>query len=98
MSGCVAGATNLASWAFGHPDFCPGQYAPPDFSCCTYTPDYVTSVDATYATMGVPSTAHFVIDTSRNGQGRWIPSAIPPGSFGSDPHDWCKPPDRGLWV
>ncbi len=98
VSGCIAGATNPASWAFGHPDFCPGQYAPPDFSCCTYTPDYVASVDATYASMGVASTAHFVIDTSRNGQGRWIPPAIPPGSFGTDPQDWCNPTDRGLGV
>lgn len=34
---------------------------------------------------------HFVIDTSRNGQGPWTP---PPGF--PDPQDWCNPPDRGL--
>jgi endoglucanase len=35
---------------------------------------------------------HAVIDTSRNGQGRWTP---PAGSF-PDPQDWCNPPGRGL--
>jgi endoglucanase len=38
----------------------------------------------------VEPTAHFVIDTSRNGQGPWAPPAYP------DPQDWCNPPDRGL--
>ncbi len=33
-----------------------------------------------------------MIDTSRNGQGPWDPSAYPL----SDPQDWCNPPDRGL--
>jgi endoglucanase len=36
-------------------------------------------------------TAHFVIDTSRNGQGPWTPATTYP-----DPQDWCNPPDRGL--
>ncbi|HEX6034168.1 MAG TPA: glycoside hydrolase family 6 protein, partial [Anaerolineales bacterium] len=35
-------------------------------------------------------TTHFVIDTSRNGQGAWQPPSYP------DPQDWCNPPDRGL--
>jgi endoglucanase len=35
---------------------------------------------------------HFVIDTSRNGQGPWAPPPYP------DPQDWCNPPDRGLGV
>ena len=39
----------------------------------------------------VPTT-HFVIDTSRNGQGPWQP---PTGEY-PDPQDWCNPPDRGL--
>jgi endoglucanase len=35
-------------------------------------------------------TTHFVIDTSRNSQGPWLPPDYP------DPQDWCNPPDRGL--
>jgi endoglucanase len=35
---------------------------------------------------------HFVIDTSRNGQGPWTP---PAGKYG-DAQDWCNPPGRGL--
>lgn len=35
---------------------------------------------------------HFVIDTSRNGQGPWTP---PAGTY-PDAQDWCNPPDRGL--
>jgi endoglucanase len=35
---------------------------------------------------------HFVIDTSRNGRGPWIP---PAGAY-SDPEEWCNPPGRGL--
>jgi len=37
---------------------------------------------------------HFVIDTSRNGQGPWTPPPHPAG----DAQDWCNPPDRGLGV
>jgi endoglucanase len=36
-------------------------------------------------------TAHFVIDTSRNGRGPWAPTASYP-----DPQTWCNPPGRGL--
>jgi endoglucanase len=34
---------------------------------------------------------HFILDTSRNGQGHWTPPAGFP-----DPQDWCNPPGRGL--
>ncbi|MFA1538863.1 glycoside hydrolase family 6 protein [Actinomadura monticuli] len=36
--------------------------------------------------------AHFVLDTSRNGQGPWTP----PADEYSDPQVWCNPPGRGL--
>jgi endoglucanase len=41
----------------------------------------------------VVPTTHFVIDTSRNGQGPWLPDAAYPS-----PEDWCNPPDRGLGI
>lgn len=41
---------------------------------------------------GAQASTHFVIDTSRNGQGPWQP---PAGAY-PDPQDWCNPPDRGL--
>lgn len=49
--------------------------------------------DAWYASH-VPTGAvlpHFVIDSSRNGQGPWTPTADY-----SDPQTWCNPPGRGL--
>ncbi|HEX6291090.1 MAG TPA: glycoside hydrolase family 6 protein [Herpetosiphonaceae bacterium] len=42
---------------------------------------------------GVEPTTHFVIDTSRNGQGPWTPTQSFP-----DPQTWCNPPDRGLGI
>jgi endoglucanase len=38
-------------------------------------------------------TTHFVVDTSRNGQGPWAPAA---GTSYPDPQVWCNPPKRGL--
>ena len=38
-------------------------------------------------------TEHFVIDTSRNGQGPWAPAQ---GVTYPDPQTWCNPPARGL--
>jgi len=50
-----------------------------------------SGINARFA--GLEGSAHFVIDTSRNGQGPWLPPADhPPG----DAQDWCNPPDRGL--
>jgi endoglucanase len=51
-----------------------------------------SGINLRYANMlgGVEPTAHFVIDTSRNGVGPWQPPAYP------DPQDWCNPPDRRI--
>jgi endoglucanase len=61
--------------------------SPNDISTWVYTDQWF---DANLGT--AQPTAHFVIDTSRNGQGPWNPPAHPAG----DPQDWCNPPDRGL--
>ena len=50
-----------------------------------------SGINLRYAQMlgATEPTAHYVIDTSRNGQGPWTPPAYP------DPQDWCNPPGRG---
>jgi endoglucanase len=52
-----------------------------------------SGINLRYRTMlgDIRPTTHYVIDTSRNGQGPWRPPPAYP-----DPQDWCNPPDRGL--
>src|SRR5665647_1780005 len=48
--------------------------------------------------MGDPQgTTHFVIDTSRNGQGPWDWAAAGYSDAGTA-QDWCNPPGRGLGI
>lgn len=51
-------------------------------------------INSRYASIlgDVQPRTHFVIDSSRNGQGPWD---APDGTY-SDPEDWCNPPARGL--
>ncbi len=49
-----------------------------------------SGINARYA--GIEGQTHFVVDTSRNGQGPWTP----PAGVYPDAQDWCNPPDRGL--
>ena len=92
ISKCLAYATAGPPWAAGHFDWCASQYypaSPNDYSTWHLTDEaYASSVDPNI--VGVPLT-HFVIDTSRNGQGPWHPTASYP-----DAQDWCNPPGRGL--
>jgi endoglucanase len=92
ISECIAFANDPeeGGWRLGHYDWCASQYYPAkpnDFSTWHLTDEWYA------ANLGhaVP-TAHFVIDTSRNGQGPWTAPAHPAG----DPQDWCNPPKRGL--
>jgi endoglucanase len=96
ISQCIAFANNPeeGGWRLGHYDWCASQYYSPfgtvnpnDISTWHYSDDWYA------ANLGhaVP-TVHFVVDTSRNGQGPWVPPPHPPG----DAQDWCNPPDRGL--
>jgi endoglucanase len=79
IAGCLWYLANVAG-AVG--DDCANQFWPP------------ADADAWYAAH-VPAGAvltHFVIDSSRNGQGPWTP----PAGVYSDPQDWCNPPARGI--
>ncbi|GAA1507356.1 endoglucanase [Agromyces terreus] len=76
--------------------WCGSQYYPADpndFSTWTATD---AAYDQAFADTGLardPSAqAHFVIDTSRNGQGPWTA----PADKYSDPEVWCNPPERGI--
>lgn len=91
ISQCIAFANNAeeGGWRLGHYEWCASQYSPAspnDFSTWHLSDEWYASNLGTAV-----ATTHFVIDTSRNGQGPWTP----PGSY-PDPQDWCNPPDRGL--
>jgi endoglucanase len=96
ISQCIAFANNPeeGGWRLGHYDWCASQYYSPngpvdpnDSSTWHFSDEWYTGNLGS----AVPTT-HFVIDTSRNGQGPWVPPPHPPG----DAQDWCNPPDRGL--
>ena len=75
---------------------CGSQYYPAnqdDFSTWERTYAwYAEHVDgAPSGPAGPEDLAHFVVDTSRNGQGPWIPE-----DTGQDLQPWCNPPSRGL--
>ena len=102
ISDCIGMVTDPASFAYGQPSDCANQYYPAtqgDFSTWGLT-------TAWYAANmgGAVATTHFVVDTSRNGQG---PNAM--ASYAAAPYDqpasvvstlasgnWCNPPDSGL--
>lgn len=93
ISKCIYFGTQGPSWARGHFDWCASQYYPAnpdDFSTWGLS-------DAWYAAnvgdVSPDLLAHFVVDTSRNGQGPWT---APAGVTWPDPQTWCNPPNRGL--
>jgi endoglucanase len=63
-------------------------------------------INERYASMlnGATPIVHFIIDTSRNGQGPWdkdtsdFVMATPSLTAGQDLQDWCNPPDRGIGI
>lgn len=108
ISECIAFANDPeeGGWRLGHYDWCASQYFSPDgpvnpndISTWVYTDQWYT------ANMGTAvATTHFVIDTSRNGQGPLDASV-----YANPPYDqpasvistlnggnWCNPPARGL--
>jgi|RhiMetdeSRZDD1v2_1073273.scaffolds.fasta_scaffold02911_1 endoglucanase len=103
ISKCIAFASHPSSWGKGQSELCANQYFPADpndFSTWGLTDlwyaDNVESQTLWYVerqTLWSSESVltHFVIDTSRNGQGPWNPTTSSP-----DAQDWCNPPDRGL--
>lgn len=92
---CLWFGTDPSSWGKDHFDWCASQYYPAsagDFSTWGLSDEwYVNNVESQGSYPGEENIKHFVIDTSRNGQGPWTPTAGYP-----DAQNWCNPPDRGL--
>jgi endoglucanase len=100
ISKCIYYANNPAGGGvqLGRYDQCASQYYPAsasDYSTWHLSDEWYTShVDeAAGAPTSPRQLAHFVIDTSRNGQGPWTPSTT---TSYPDPQTWCNPPGRGL--
>lgn len=99
ISQCIYYGTNTAEggWRVGHFDYCASQYypaTPGDFSTWGLTDAWYADnvTNAANPPSGPAALNHFVIDTSRNGQGPWsVAAATYP-----DNQDWCNPPNRGV--
>jgi endoglucanase len=93
ISKCIYYGTKGPDSARGHFEWCASQYypaSPNDFSTWGLSDAWY---DANVGTPAPNTLAHFVVDTSRNGQGPW---AAPAGVTWPDPQTWCNPPNRGL--
>jgi endoglucanase len=108
ISRCIAFGNDpeQGGWRLGHYNFCASQYFPAVLSPFSAWGASAAAAESWYtANMGtaVP-TAHFVIDTSRNGQG---PNSM--AAFANAPFDqaasavgklqsgnWCNPPGSGV--
>ena len=97
ISECIAFANDpeQGGWRLGHYSWCASQYYSP---VCSVDPNNFSTWGCTdqwfSANLGTAvASVHFVVDTSRNGQGAWTPPANHPAG---DPQNWCNPPDRGL--
>ena len=102
ISDCIAMVTDPSNFAFNHPEFCASQYFPAtqsDFSTWGLTTAFYT------ANMGsAVATTHFVIDTSRNGDGPNNMQAFAAAPFNQPASvisklasgNWCNPPSSGL--
>jgi endoglucanase len=92
---CVHYGTEGPEAARGHFEQCASQYYPAtasDFSTWGLSDAWY---DTNVGTVSPRKLPHFVVDTSRNGQGAW---AAPAGNTWPDAQTWCNPPNRGLGV
>jgi endoglucanase len=102
ISDCIAMVTDPSNSLYGSPSGCASQYYPAtasDFSTWNLTTQwYAANMN------GAVATTHFVIDTSRNGDG---PNSMQ--QYANPPYNqpasviaalasgnWCNPPDSGL--
>lgn len=96
VSMCIWYGSEPNSSGYGHYEMCANQYDPAKvdhFSTWKLTDQwYRDNVEKQDIFPGESGLTHFVLDTSRNGKGRWIPTknAYP------DVQDWCNAPGRGL--
>lgn len=112
ISQIITASESAPDWAYDengrfHFDWVPSQYDPDtDFTEVNYAPEFVASVTEQvegYLNGAVAST-HFIIDTSRNGQGPLdtAPYALEPYNQpssvidGLDAGNWCNPRGAGL--
>ena len=107
VSKCIWFATKGPAYAAGHTDYCASQYysgaAPndglPGDAVSPTDPSTWHWTDAWFdQNVGTPPAAeltHFVVDTSRNGQGAWT---APAGKYSGDAQTWCNPPGRGIGI
>jgi endoglucanase len=108
VSDCIAFANDpeQGGWRLGHYSFCSSQYFPVVLSPFSPWGSTAAAANAWYAAnMGTAvATTHFVIDTSRNGQG---PNSM--STFANPPFNqpaavvstlqsgnWCNPPGSGV--
>ncbi|HEY1616196.1 MAG TPA: glycoside hydrolase family 6 protein [Streptosporangiaceae bacterium] len=102
ISDCLAMVTDSANAFYGNPSACASQYYPAtqgDFSTWGLTTQWYAQNMGTAV-----ATTHFVIDTSRNGQGPNSMSAYAAAPYDQPAADvatlasgnWCDPPDSGL--
>ena len=108
VSECLAFAANPAEggWRLGNYSYCASQYYSPlgtvdptDIATWTYSDQWYTQNLGT----ATPAT-HFVVDTSRNGQGPLVAGIYAAAPFNQaaatvqtiSNGSWCNPPDRGL--
>ena len=112
VSDAIAAAASGPSWAYDdqgkfHFDWLPSQYDPAtNYTTVNYSAEFVASVNSGLAPFlnGATASTHFVVDTSRNGQG-----PLDPTSYGAAPYgqptsvvaslksgNWCNPPGAGV--
>lgn len=112
VSDALAAAKAAPSWAYDsdgnfHFDWLPSQYDPAtNYQSVNYSAEFVASVDASLAPFmnGATATTHFVIDTSRNGQGPLNVATYAAAPFNQSDSvlatlhsgNWCNPPGAGI--